>query len=54
MKTLQTQSREEWGKKLEGGKDRVELQHDFSEGQSCMEAMSLAEARAMSQRRKWG
>lgn len=45
MKTLGTQNREKWEKthkkKLEG-KEKVELQHDFSEGQSCMEAMSLA------------
>lgn len=28
--------------KLEEGKEKVVLKHEFSEGQSCMEAMSLA------------
>lgn len=34
MKILGTQSREEWKRRLEGGKEKVGLLHDFSEGQS--------------------
>lgn len=39
---LGTQSRVEGKEKLEGGKDKAGLLHDFSESQFYMDAISLA------------